>query len=215
MTRWNLDPSVVDLTFIDHFCRLTAFENNVQQWLWTLVIQPGSWITIHAHNDTKYVITIARLRFYVLAATRMKLAVFRNISTSDFVDIDRRLRGEYASVIFLEEAVSTCETSVNIYQTVQCNIPEKSHLDEVLNCPWSASETQRSGTTSSSLYEVAGFSRNRFQWVSFVSCRSNKERVNRLHWLVAVFTRGIEGSWRILYAFLFFSLCLLLDALKT
>lgn len=114
MTRWNLDPSVVDLTFIDHFCRLTAFENNVQQWLWTLVIQPGSWITIHAHNDTKYAITIARLRFYVLAATRMKLAVFRNISTSDFVDIDRRLRGEYASVIFLEEAVSTCETSVNI-----------------------------------------------------------------------------------------------------
>jgi hypothetical protein len=48
-----------------------------------------------------------KVRFQVLVARSMKIAVFREDVT---------------------KAVSSSETSVNIYQTTRCNIPEDSHV---------------------------------------------------------------------------------------
>jgi hypothetical protein len=49
------------------------------------------------------------VKFQVLMVASMKMAVFRAIA-------------------LMTEAVSMSETSVNIYQTTQCNKPENSHL---------------------------------------------------------------------------------------
>jgi hypothetical protein len=53
----------------------------------------------------------------------MKMAVFWDVALCSLVDTDQCFRG-----ITMMEAITSYETSVNIYQTTQCNIPEDSHL---------------------------------------------------------------------------------------
>jgi hypothetical protein len=58
-------------------------------------------------------------------ATGMKMAAFWDIAPCSLVDIDRRFR----AIALMMEALSTSETSVNIYQTTRRNVPEDSELD--------------------------------------------------------------------------------------
>jgi hypothetical protein len=58
------------------------------------------------------------VRFHVLAA--LYQYVFRNVAPYSLVKTDRSFRGLYRN----EDGESTDETSVNFYQTAQCNIPE-------------------------------------------------------------------------------------------
>jgi hypothetical protein len=46
---------------------------------------------------------------------------------------DGRLMGYCTSITLMIETVSSSETSVNIYKTKRCNIPEDSHL-QLSNC---------------------------------------------------------------------------------
>jgi hypothetical protein len=62
-------------------------------------------------------------RFEVLMA-RMKMAVSWDVAPCGLVDTDQRFRG----LLMMTDAVSSSETSVNIYQTTRCDIPEDSHL---------------------------------------------------------------------------------------
>jgi hypothetical protein len=55
----------------------------------------------------------------------MKMAVFWVVAPCSLVEVYRRFRGAY---YLMMEAVSTSETSVNIYQITRLNIPEDSHL---------------------------------------------------------------------------------------
>jgi hypothetical protein len=55
------------------------------------------------------------------AKTSMKMAVFWDVAPCSLVDIDD----------VSKEAVSSCETLVNIYQTSQYYIPEGSHLQDI------------------------------------------------------------------------------------
>jgi hypothetical protein len=54
----------------------------------------------------------------------MGMAVFWDVASYSLIYFDRRLGGAYC---FMMEAVSSSETSVRIYQTKRCNIPEDSH----------------------------------------------------------------------------------------
>jgi hypothetical protein len=67
------------------------------------------------------------LTFKVLTETIMKMVVFWNVVWCSFV-ILTDISEELTASIFRVEAVSSSETSVNIYQTTRCNIPEDSHL---------------------------------------------------------------------------------------
>jgi hypothetical protein len=58
----------------------------------------------------------------------MKMAVFWDVAPCNLVDSDQYFRGVYGLVALLMVAVSNSETSVNIYQSIQRNIPEDSHL---------------------------------------------------------------------------------------
>jgi hypothetical protein len=74
------------------------------------------------------------VRFHVLMAASMKMTVFRVVAPCSLVEVYQRLRGACclhpSSTItaLMMEAASTSETSVNLYQTVQCNNQEDSHL---------------------------------------------------------------------------------------
>jgi hypothetical protein len=68
------------------------------------------------------------MRYQVLTATSMKMAVFWDVSLCSLVYIDRRFRGAYCHIVALMmEAVSSSETSVSMYQTRR-NIPEDNRL---------------------------------------------------------------------------------------
>jgi hypothetical protein len=74
------------------------------------------------------------VRFQVLTATSMEMAVFWDVPPCSLVDIDRRSSGAYYPD---DGGRSTSETSVNIYQTTWNNITEDSHL-QVVNLPSSS-----------------------------------------------------------------------------
>jgi hypothetical protein len=61
-----------------------------------------------------------KVLFQVLMATRMKVVVFWDVAPRSLVDMD--------SINLMMEAVSSCETLVNIYETAWYNIPKDSHV---------------------------------------------------------------------------------------
>jgi hypothetical protein len=63
----------------------------------------------------------------------MKMTVFWNFVPFSLVEIYRRFTGACYLIDLIMEAVSTSETSVNIYQTTRRNIPEDSHSQFFLN----------------------------------------------------------------------------------
>jgi hypothetical protein len=65
------------------------------------------------------------VRFQVLTAASMKMAVFWVVAPCGLVGVYRRFRSAIALMI---EAASTSETSVNFSQTTRRNNPEDSHL---------------------------------------------------------------------------------------
>jgi hypothetical protein len=57
------------------------------------------------------------------------MAVFWDVASCSQVDTDRRFRGALSSIIrVMMKAVSSSETSINIYQTTRCYIQEDSYL---------------------------------------------------------------------------------------
>jgi hypothetical protein len=73
------------------------------------------------------------VRFQVLTATNVKMAVFWDVSPCSLVDIDRRLGGaclHHQGYTPWWWRQSFFETSINICQTTRWNIPEDSHLHE-------------------------------------------------------------------------------------
>jgi hypothetical protein len=75
------------------------------------------------------------VKFHVLTAASMKIAVFWDVAPCSLVQVYRRFRGVYylhhqgdKTSLFthrlMVEAVSTSETSVNFYYTTLRNIPE-------------------------------------------------------------------------------------------
>jgi hypothetical protein len=61
--------------------------------------------------------------------TDVTIAVFLDVASCSRVEIDRYFREFTASLIILKmEAVGSSETSVCIYQTARCCLPEDSHL---------------------------------------------------------------------------------------
>jgi hypothetical protein len=66
----------------------------------------------------------------------MKMAVFWDIAPCSLVEVYRRFRGAFclhhqgdeSLITLMMEAASTCETSVNFYQTTRRINPEDSHL---------------------------------------------------------------------------------------
>jgi hypothetical protein len=88
------------------------------------------------------------MRFQVLTAGSMKMAVFCDVAPCSLVEVYRCLRGACchhqgdhrlevlaASIIVLMmEAASISETSVNFCQTTRRNISEDSHVQ--IRCKW-------------------------------------------------------------------------------
>jgi hypothetical protein len=70
------------------------------------------------------------VRFQVLTAASMKMAVFWVVGPWSLVEVYRCFRG--ASITLMMGAASTSETSVKFYQTTRCNNPEDSHLHACL-----------------------------------------------------------------------------------
>jgi hypothetical protein len=69
------------------------------------------------------------VRFQVLTAASVKMAVFSVVAPCSPVVVYRRFRGACCRAIALMmKAASTFETSVNFCQTTQRNNPEYSHL---------------------------------------------------------------------------------------
>jgi hypothetical protein len=69
------------------------------------------------------------MRFQVLSATVMSMAVFWDVAPCGLAEIDRRFRGPYFIIrAMVMETISTSETSVNFYQTTRLNIPEDHRL---------------------------------------------------------------------------------------
>jgi hypothetical protein len=69
----------------------------------------------------------------------VEMTVFWVVALCSLVDIDQRVRGAYClrhhgDGILMMEAVSCSETSVNIYHSTWCNIPEDSHLRKYNIC---------------------------------------------------------------------------------
>jgi hypothetical protein len=60
-------------------------------------------------------------------ANRLTMTVFWDVTQCGLVDTDRRFRVAYC-LHHKTDAVSSTETSVNIYQTTRCNVAEDSHL---------------------------------------------------------------------------------------
>jgi hypothetical protein len=56
------------------------------------------------------------------------MAVFLVIAPCSLVEVYRRFRGACCLIALMLEAVSTSETSVNLYQTSRRNNPEDSYL---------------------------------------------------------------------------------------
>jgi hypothetical protein len=72
---------------------------------------------------------LGRMRFQVLMAISMKLAVFWVVSPCSLVEVYKHFRGACCLVIVLMmEALSTFGILVNFYQTTWCNNPEDGHL---------------------------------------------------------------------------------------
>jgi hypothetical protein len=69
-------------------------------------------------NELYYV-----MRFQILTAMNMKVAVIWNDAPFSLIDIDQRFRAAYC----LHHQVAS-ETSVSIHQTTRRNIPDDSHL---------------------------------------------------------------------------------------
>jgi hypothetical protein len=75
------------------------------------------------------------VRFQVLTAVSMKVAVFWPVVQCSLVEVYRRFRGpccphhqgDDGGRSLMMEAASTFETSVNFYQTTRRNNPEDSH----------------------------------------------------------------------------------------
>jgi hypothetical protein len=66
------------------------------------------------------------MRFQVLTAVSMNMTVFWDVAPCSLVEIDRRFRGAYC--LYHQgrvEAVSTSETSVNLYKATRRNILER------------------------------------------------------------------------------------------
>jgi hypothetical protein len=59
------------------------------------------------------------------------MAVLWDVAPDSLADVDRRSRGAYCFNIRTMKVVCTSETSVNIYETTWCNIPEDSHLHKL------------------------------------------------------------------------------------
>jgi hypothetical protein len=64
-----------------------------------------------------------KVRFHVLTATSVNMAVFWDVTACSLIHIDRRFRRAYYLIAQMMEAVSTSETSVSTYLTTQRNIP--------------------------------------------------------------------------------------------
>jgi hypothetical protein len=78
------------------------------------------------------------VRFQILTATSMNIAVFWNVATCILVDIYRRFRRSFCLRHQGEDhhhpddgGSSSSETSVNVYQTIRCKIPEDSRLEKM------------------------------------------------------------------------------------
>jgi hypothetical protein len=54
----------------------------------------------------------------------MNMAVFSDVAPCGLVEVYRHFRGVYFLIVLMIEAVSTSETSVNLYQTTWINNPE-------------------------------------------------------------------------------------------
>jgi hypothetical protein len=64
------------------------------------------------------------VRFQVLTAASMKMAVNWVVGPCSLVEVYRHFRGAYTLMM---KAASTSETSVNFYQTARRNNPEDNH----------------------------------------------------------------------------------------
>jgi hypothetical protein len=60
--------------------------------------------------------------------TSMKMAVFWDAAPHSLVDTDRRFRGAVSIIRMFTLTMCSSETSVNIYKTTRCYMPEDSHL---------------------------------------------------------------------------------------
>jgi hypothetical protein len=74
------------------------------------------------------------VRFQVLTAASMKMAVFWVVAQCSLVEVYRLFTGacclhhQYSFIALMMEAANTSETSANFYQTTRRNNPEDSHL---------------------------------------------------------------------------------------
>jgi hypothetical protein len=66
--------------------------------------------------------TSGQLRFQVLTAANMKLAVFCVVTPCSLVEVYRRF------IALMMKAASTSETSVNFYHTTQCKTQKTANL---------------------------------------------------------------------------------------
>jgi hypothetical protein len=71
------------------------------------------------------------VKFQVLTAASVKIAVFWIVAPCSLVEVCRRFRGVCClirPITVVMEAADTSETSVNFYRTTRRNNPEDSHL---------------------------------------------------------------------------------------
>jgi hypothetical protein len=92
-----------------------------------------SWIALHLWKLRVGSVTneaFKPVRYQVLTAASMKMAVFWVVAPCSLVDVNHRFRGTYCLYHHGDElqAASTSDTLVNFYQTTRRNNPEDSHL---------------------------------------------------------------------------------------
>jgi hypothetical protein len=72
------------------------------------------------------------VRFQVLRAASVKMAVFWNVVLCSLAEVYRLFTNAYCLhqviIALMMEIVNTSETSVKLYHTTRCNISEDSHL---------------------------------------------------------------------------------------
>jgi hypothetical protein len=66
--------------------------------------------------------------FQIPTSASVKMTVFWDVALCNLVEAYRHFRGACCIFHQGDESASTSETSENFYQTIRCNIPEESHL---------------------------------------------------------------------------------------
>jgi hypothetical protein len=144
MTHWEVISMETHIKAV-MYCRPTYNYTLWRGFLYHVILK----LTVQFHYNKHRLNTKSLVRFQVLTATSMKIAVFWDVPLKSLVESDWCFRGAYCLhhrgdhsphqpllslpatqmiIALMMEAVNTSETSVTTYQTTRRNVPWDSHL---------------------------------------------------------------------------------------